>query len=536
MPLRRRVRSRDGAILLTVLVVIALLAVGSASFFDWTFTEYKATRSFGRQTQARLAAESGVDVLRALLAEEPEDIQVAGGLYDNPGRFRGVILRDDALPALRCRVSVLAPLLDYGEYAGVRFGLENESSRLNLNTLLSLDETGDTAARDRLMSLPGMTEAIADAILDWLDTDIEVRPFGAETSYYTSLDPPYEPQNGPLESIDQLLRVRDVTPELLYGLDRNRDLVIDAAEAATELPAGVENIDGEMNRGWAAYLTLYSAERALTPEGEPKVNVNTDDLETLHRDISSVLGREEANFIVAYRQGGPAGDAAGQAAGAEFGGGGATQTVRAGDVQIDFNAPAAVTIDNLMRLVGASVEVVQAGENQQQTIEPLFPDEPGASATFLPELLDYLTVYEDEVAPGRMNVNQAPRSLLASIPGMPPEAVEAVIGARDFDPTETRPERRHATWLYSEGYLSLEEMTEVMPLVTGGGDVYRAQMIGFFDEEGPMQRMEVVIDDTADTPRVIYRQDLSPLGGGPTPAEIGAEVTPADASTAPPPM
>ncbi|MEM9186002.1 MAG: hypothetical protein AAGB00_05835 [Planctomycetota bacterium] len=509
-------RERSGAILLTVLVVIAMITIGATAYFDWTFTEFKATRMFGRQTQATYAAESGVEVARALLALPAEDVEAAGGVYDNPARFRGLLLSDSDAAALRCRVSVLAPSLEYGDFNGARFGLENESARLNLNTLLALDQLGETAARDQLMGLPGMTESIADAILDWVDPDIEARQFGAELTYYTGLEPPYAPQNGPLESLDQLLMVRDVTPDLLYGLDRNRDLMLDATEATGELPADIENSEGEMSRGWSAYLTLYSAERIVAPDGEAKIDVNAEDLRELHSQLEQKLGRAAANFIVAYRQGGAA--QSGPAPG-----GGVGVPVSADSVQIDFNAPGAVTIDSLMRLVGVDVAVVQEGQNELQTISALYPDTPLRTANDLLELLDYATVYSDETVPGRLNVNQSPRTLLASVPGMPLEAVEAIIGNRDREISTERPERRHAVWMYTEGYLTLDEMTSMMPLVTTGGDVYRGQFIGFFDAEGPLRRLEAVIDATGGAPAVVYQQDLSPLGGGPRVAELGAE-------------
>ena len=141
-------------------------------------------------------------------------------------------MQDDAVAAFRSRFAVIAPAVNNGEYDGVRFGLEDESSRLNLNALLVADARQPDAGigREMLMGLPGMTESIADAILDWIDADDKVRLFGAEVNYYSSLDTPYGPQNGPLESLDQLLMVRDVTPTLLYGADRNRNGVIDQGE------------------------------------------------------------------------------------------------------------------------------------------------------------------------------------------------------------------------------------------------------------------------------------------------------------------
>ena len=514
--------SRHAGILLTVLIVIALMTVGSASYFKWTFTEHQATQMFGRHTQARYASESAVEYLRVYLAQDATDIETAGGLYDNPSRFRGLTLLDSEAAALRCRATILAPNIDQGEYMGVRFGLENESSRLNLNTLLLIDQTTENGARERLLYLPGMTEAIADAILDWIDEDDDPREFGAELTHYAALQPAYAPQNGPLESLDQLLMVRDVTPQLLYGLDRNRDMQIDTTEATTALPETVNDSLGQMQRGWAAYLTLYSAEWELNPEGEPKINVNGEDLQALHQEIDQKLGRGAANFIVAFRQGGPSGGGIGEldSPGEESSTAGAPKS--ADSITIDFAAPAAVTIDNLLSLVGVEVAVVQAGQNDRETLAAEFPADPQQMTTYLPELQDYLTVYQGEVAPGRLNINQAPRVLLEGVPGMPITAVESIISNRDFDPRDDRPGRRHATWPLTEGYVTLDEMRVMAPWVTGGGDVFRAQIIGFFDEEGPRQRIEAVIDATTDAPRILHQQDLSPLGGGPSVAELGS--------------
>ena len=87
------------------------------------------------------------------------------------------------------------------------------------------------AGRDLLMALPGMTYEIADAMLDWIDEDDEIREYGAEVDYYSSLDPPYAPKNGPLESVEELLLVRDVTAQLFFGSDANRNGNIEQKES-----------------------------------------------------------------------------------------------------------------------------------------------------------------------------------------------------------------------------------------------------------------------------------------------------------------
>jgi general secretion pathway protein K len=64
---------------------------------------------------------------------------------------------------------------------------------------------------------PDAQEAIADAILDWRDDDDLKRLHGAEADYYLGLPEPYAPKNGPFDAPDELLLVRGVTREMLFG-------------------------------------------------------------------------------------------------------------------------------------------------------------------------------------------------------------------------------------------------------------------------------------------------------------------------------
>ena len=81
------------------------------------------------------------------------------------------------------------------------------------------------------MNLTDMDESTADAILDWIDADNAPRDLGAEADYYLGLDPPVRPRNAVPPSLDELLLVRGVTREKLFGLDLNANFRIDSWEA-----------------------------------------------------------------------------------------------------------------------------------------------------------------------------------------------------------------------------------------------------------------------------------------------------------------
>jgi hypothetical protein len=133
---------------------------------------------------------------------------------------------------------------------------------------------------------------------------------------------------------------------------------------------------------------------------------------------------------------------------------------------------------------------------------------------YLPKLMDNLAVNASPVIPGRLNINQAPRRLLAGVPGLTSTAVDQIISNRDVTLGQQRPEQTHETWLLTGGIVKLDEMKKLMALVTTGGNVYRAQVVGFYDAEGPADRLEVLIDATQSPPLVRRRWELRELGPG----------------------
>jgi len=481
-----------------VLIVVAVLTLGTFTFARLMFTEHKAARVHGRALQAMAQANSGVEFLRAFLAQEPSVIAEQGGYYDNMQRLRGALVIDGATPEERGRFTVVAPRYENEQFGGVRYGLEDESTRLNLNILLLADMREENGGRKLLMSLPAMTEDVADAILDWIDADDEPRQYGAERETYSSLTPPYAPKNGPLETVEELLLVRGVTPELLFGPDANRNGMIDPHEPSGESVGGVENTAGEMNRGWSGFLTLHSLERNTRPDGRPKVHLNQEDLEKLYSELRDVLSQEIATYIVLYRQFGPY-------TGSENGD-------RLGSERPDFKQPARFEVKTVLDLVGRKVKATFQGDDRPTVIQEVLPAV--GISLFLNKLMENVTSNPSATIPGRININQAPRLMLDGIPGMTPEIVEAIMSRRIQDPNSDQPFRDQETWLLIEGLVTLEEMTELMPYITAGGDVYRAQIVGYYDNLGPSARIEVILDATKAKPRIVSWKDISHLGRG----------------------
>jgi hypothetical protein len=61
-------------------------------------------------------------------------------------------------------------------------------------------------------------ETIVNSIIDWQDRDdLRTGDDGAESDYYLGLSPPYRAKNARIDSIEELLLVRGVTADLVYG-------------------------------------------------------------------------------------------------------------------------------------------------------------------------------------------------------------------------------------------------------------------------------------------------------------------------------
>src|SRR5436853_251944 len=95
----RLLQVRPASVLVLTLVVVAMLTLGAAAFFERMFAEHQASQ----------LADSGVEYMKVLLSRDPQQVQDAGGLYANPSLFQGIVVNDDPMAAFRGRFTLFAP-------------------------------------------------------------------------------------------------------------------------------------------------------------------------------------------------------------------------------------------------------------------------------------------------------------------------------------------------------------------------------------------------------------------------------------------
>ena len=194
--------SDAGIALIVVLLLLALLLAIVAEFAQAMRIEAVAATNFSSALSETWLAEAGYQ--RAVAEILPD------ALSHQLDVNRALVFRRTRLgtPDSPTRQDLR---IDPGR---VSYRLTDESARLNLNRA-----TRDVL--DRLLQGAGVEktdrDVIIDSIQDWRDPNEEHRLNGAESDYYLALPVPYRSKNADFDSVDELLQVRGVTRELLYG-------------------------------------------------------------------------------------------------------------------------------------------------------------------------------------------------------------------------------------------------------------------------------------------------------------------------------
>jgi type II secretory pathway component PulK len=473
--------ARTGFVLPVVLVIISLLALTMAGFIFFVRAETAGTMAYSEGQQARLAAESGLETVIALLRLERHN---ARAWFDAPALFRNTLVwsgaydrESDPVRKTGTRTTLSD---EYGTPPlGWRFGVTPEASKLNLNS----------AGEDQLQALltplllelqvENAQELIA-ALLDWRDTDDEVREGGAESEYYNTLTPPYQAKNGPCDSVEELLLVKGFSAAILYGEDTNRNGLLDPNEddGETSFPY-YDNEDGVLNRGIAPFLTIWSREPDTALDNKPRINLNQD--AAVIAALAAKAFTEDELPVV-------------QSA-------------------LDFIAQLKAQNFNFGQL-GSPADLYQGdGLTEESGAAP----GPLAGSPITIEQMPYImnrfsTRALDQAQqgiPGLININTAPARVLAVIPGLTPETAALLVETR----TQLAPNVMETTaWPLVAGVVDAATFRAIAPYITTKAYQFHVEVLGYGDHTQTMQRYEWVVEMLGQLAQVRYGRDLTGLG------------------------
>ena len=278
----RRSQRHRGSVIVIVLWALALAALVTSAVQLMAFRQATIGRDAVARMQARWAARAGLESTIAAM-EYYEVHPIEGDAFGLVRELEDVATGEtiNATWDIRHRVE-----------NHIYSGPMDEHSKANINAETS---------RSFLMQLDNMTYDIADAILDWIDKNDEVRWQGAESDYYLSFASPYEPRNGPMHNVLELELIAGVWPEFVRGEDWNLNNRLDASEDDGLAVLPEDDADNLMKTGWASYLTTYARGNGPTSSGLPRIWLKMTTPEELMERLQ--LTEVEAMSLIMYAQG-----------------------------------------------------------------------------------------------------------------------------------------------------------------------------------------------------------------------------------------
>jgi general secretion pathway protein K len=199
-----------GFVLIVVLGMVMMLTVLLLGFSHKARTNLTVVDDFMKSEQAINCARAGLNIAIAAVRNS-HDTQKNEKLED-------LFLKENTFSIGEGGCSVI---------------IKSENAKLNVNMLIDKNGKPDRTRIEQMLRLIeliklehgehlGIGYRLVPAIMDWIDNDNEVTylPFvkyansGAESGFYNQLDNPYKCKNAPLDTTEELLLVKGITPEI----------------------------------------------------------------------------------------------------------------------------------------------------------------------------------------------------------------------------------------------------------------------------------------------------------------------------------
>jgi general secretion pathway protein K len=244
-------KTENGVALMMVLWVLVFMSILSMNFLSSTRWVTAGTHNLKEETQAYYMALSGYQEALNYIAADKDP---AVDFIDEEGNF----WVDIETPPVSGRRETQDGVVD--------IVISDANAKVNINF----------APPDRLQKLfafAGVKDdeiiGLIDSITDWKDPDKEHHLSGAEDDYYEALPDPYRAKNGLFDVPEELMLVKGVKPEYLYGSG------------------------GEGSRGLLSVITTFGANT---------ININTVPLELMQLlaltevEIEAIMKQRNKNF------------------------------------------------------------------------------------------------------------------------------------------------------------------------------------------------------------------------------------------------
>jgi len=239
---------QKGVALITALLVVATAAAAAVAMAARQQLDIRRTANLLHNIQANAYTEGAESWAKVVLQRDAQDSQID-------------TLNEDWATSL-------PPTTVEG--GGITGRLVDLQGLFNLNSLVDGNgqavEQAITRYKTLLRNLQ-IDEGLADALVDWIDADINVHfPDGAEDQTYLLLKPPYRAANQPMADVSELRLVQGYTPQIVAALLP----YIVALPVAT--PINVNTAPAEVLRTLDANMSQSAAEGLVAAREETPFN------------------------------------------------------------------------------------------------------------------------------------------------------------------------------------------------------------------------------------------------------------------------
>lgn len=252
--------ARKGMALILSVTVVALLTITVFDFFHHAWIQSALAAGYRDETRAFYAVRAGQAAGRLILVEDGKSA-----------------IPRDTLTEEWAQGMITIPM--DGELVSVT--IQDESGKVDMDRLVTDRGYADDrwiTIFTRLLTRLELDEALADTLVDWMDSNSELKMKGAEDSYYLSLKKPYKAKNLRLDSVDELALVKGFTPEVIAKLK----------------PHVTAWSSGKVNVNTATDKTLMALDDGITPDvANAIIRERTQRPFTAREDIKKVTGMSD---------------------------------------------------------------------------------------------------------------------------------------------------------------------------------------------------------------------------------------------------
>jgi len=416
--------SESGLSLIAVMWIVTILTVLASEFIYSMQLEIRIARNWSDQVSAFYAAKGGLETAIVILKDDETE-------YDS--------LDED------WATQSIAGELNNSTYDTM---LIDESAKINVNTA---DE--ETLTKAIVYCMGSADEEISEE-----EITSEAQTLAAAII-----------EKRPHRTVAEMAKADGMTPELLYGEYAGTSYGLERA-------ADEEAEEGQ-SVALADITTVYSVDKNVTNDGQKRVNINSADSNQIQQGTNpegqEIITEQEAQAIVDYRdelgEGQPGqGREPGQEAGPDQGGGykgiaqlldvpaisqqtfdsirnritvedeGGNEGDDTGERRVNINTADVSELQGLDGIDNGIAESITRYREQKrfENIDEIRQVK-AVSLQDMRVVVDRVTISDDEVLQGKVNINTAPLEILQMLPGLDEERAQAIIARREVEQGQT---------------------------------------------------------------------------------------------------